>query len=75
MAFIIGLPVGQIILFCWAIGHDPVGLRVAVTNHELEMANLSYAECPTYTGCNYTLLSCRYLENLKNRNVDVVSGT
>lgn len=73
MAFIIGLPVAQIILFCWAVGHDPVGLRVAVTNYELQQANLSINECPSYPGCNYSLLSCRYLENLKNRSVVVVS--
>ncbi|XP_053697536.1 ABC transporter G family member 20 [Sabethes cyaneus] len=71
MAFIIGLPVGQIVLFCWAIGHDPVGLKVAVANYELEQANLSIASCPVNPGCNYTMLSCRYLANLRNRSIDV----
>ncbi|XP_058824504.1 ABC transporter G family member 20 [Topomyia yanbarensis] len=72
MAFIIGLPVGQIVLFCWAIGHDPVGLKVAVANYELEQANLSAtAGCPVTLGCNHTLLSCRYLASLRNRSVDI----
>jgi hypothetical protein len=73
MAFIIGLPVCQIILFCLAIGHDPTGLNIAVANHELSEAQLSEQNCPIYSGCNYTLLSCRYLEFLKNRSVVVVS--
>lgn len=75
MAFIIGLPVAQIILFCLAIGHDPTGLPIAVTNHELSEGLLAQQECPIYNGCNYTLLSCRYLEFLKNRSVIVVSGS
>uniref|UniRef100_A0A2M4AFI7 Putative abc transporter n=1 Tax=Anopheles triannulatus TaxID=58253 RepID=A0A2M4AFI7_9DIPT len=69
MAFIIGLPVAQIILFCWAIGHDPVGLKLAVANYELGEAGYGLEECPVFTGCNYTLLSCRYMEFLKNRSV------
>lgn len=73
MAFIIGLPVAQIILFCLAIGHDPTGLPIAVSNHELSDSLLAQQECPIYEGCNYTLLSCRYLEFLKNRSVVVVS--
>lgn len=73
MAFIIGLPVAQIILFCLAIGHDPTGLPIAVSNHELSQGLLAQQECPIYEGCNYTLLSCRYLEFLKNRSVVVVS--
>lgn len=73
MAFIIGLPVAQIILFCLAIGHDPTGLPIAVANHELSESLLAQQKCPIYEGCNYTLLSCRYLEFLKNRSVVVVS--
>lgn len=66
MAFIIGLPVAQIIIFCMAIGHDPVGLKMAVANHELTNDMILNQECPVYTGCNYTYLSCRYLAYLKN---------
>ena len=73
MAFIIGLPVAQIILFCWAIGHDPTGLHLAISNHELDNLMLPPQECPIYTGCNYTMLSCRYLEYLKNRSIVIVS--
>jgi hypothetical protein len=73
MAFIIGLPVAQIILFCLAIGHDPTGLSIAVANHELSENQLAQQDCPIYNGCNYTMLSCRYLEFLKNRSVTVVS--
>lgn len=68
MAFMIGLPVGQIVLFCLAIGRDPTGLTLAVTNHELSSEFLSQQECPVSRGCNRTLLSCRYLDTLKKRN-------
>lgn len=71
MAFIIGLPCLQIILFCWAIGHDPKGLRIAVSNHELDGASLD--DCPISEGCNYTLLSCRYLDILKQKDMVIVS--
>lgn len=73
MLFIVGLPVAQIILFCLAIGHDPTGLPIAVANHELSESLLMEQKCPLYSGCNNTLLSCRYLEFLKNRSVVVVS--
>jgi hypothetical protein len=73
MAFIIGLPVAQIILFCLAVGHDPEGLKLAIVNNELSEKNFAQQECPIYEGCNYTMLSCRYLDFLKNRSIDVVS--
>lgn len=44
MAFIIGLPCLQIILFCLAIGHDPKGLKLAVSDHEL--INHGFTDCP-----------------------------
>lgn len=73
MAFIIGLPCLQIILFCWAIGHDPTGLKIAVANLELNGTATGDDACPLYEGCNYTLLSCRYLNVLKRKNVILVS--
>lgn len=73
MAFIIGLPVAQIILFCLSIGHDPKGLRLAISNHELDEIYPDHLECPVTKGCNATMLSCRYLEYLVNRSIVVVS--
>ncbi|GLV46576.1 oskyddad [Carabus blaptoides fortunei] len=35
MAFIVLLPVTQIVLFCYTIGHDPKGLALAVVNYEV----------------------------------------
>ena len=66
MLFIIGLPVMQIILFCLSIGKDPVGLRMAIVNHEL---NKSSDMCKVSTGCDWSYLSCRYLQHLQNRKV------
>jgi hypothetical protein len=74
MAFIIGLPVAQIILFCLSIGHDPKGLQLAVSNHELSDMFIDLQECPVTKGCNYTIVSCRYLEYLKNRSIVLVSS-
>lgn len=75
MAFIIGLPVAQTVLFCLAVGRDPEGLPLAVVNHELSEKHLAQQECPIYKGCNYTMLSCRYLDYLKNRSIELVSAT
>ncbi|KAG7190247.1 hypothetical protein KM043_006366 [Ampulex compressa] len=66
MAFIIGLPVAQILLFCVSIGKDPQGLKLAVVNHEL---NNSMEPCIPAFDCARTRLSCRYLEQLKRRSV------
>lgn len=74
MLFIVGLPVVQILLFCYAIGHDPTGLKVAVANHEMTEEMIMQQFCPVHTGCNRTMLSCRYLDMLvKNKSMVVVS--
>lgn len=70
MLFIIGLPCLQIIIFCSAIGHDPTGLRLAVANYEQSDVSL----CPILPGCNYTMLSCRYLDIIRKKNIVLVSG-
>lgn len=72
MAFIIGLPCLQIILFCWAIGHDPKGLKLAISNHEFNATSID--DCPVIEGCNYTLLSCRYLNTLRQKDMIIVSA-
>lgn len=71
MAFIIGLPCLQIVLFCWAIGHDPKGLKLAISNHELNTTGMD--DCFVTEGCNYTLLSCRYLDFLRKKEMVIVS--
>lgn len=63
MLFIFALPVMQVILFCLAIGRDPTGLHLAIVNHEL---NGTDQVCEPASGCSFTLLSCRYLQHLKN---------
>ncbi|XP_063989442.1 ABC transporter G family member 23 isoform X2 [Diachasmimorpha longicaudata] len=66
MLFIIGLPVMQTILFCLSIGKDPVGLRLAIVNHEL---NNSRQPCESSIGCDERMYSCRYLKHLSTREV------
>ncbi|EFA10297.1 ABC transporter G family member 20 [Tribolium castaneum] len=67
MAFIIGLPVVQTILFCLSIGHDPTGLPLTVVNYELDQSEV----CKVTPGCNSTRLSCNYLHFLKNRTLEL----
>ncbi|KAG5319387.1 ABCGK protein, partial [Pseudoatta argentina] len=69
MLFIIGLPVAQIILFCISIGKDPIGLKLAVVNHEL---NNSMQPCIPGTGCDWSLLSCRYLQYLQKKTIQLL---
>lgn len=64
--FIFGLPVGQIVLFCLSIGKDPIGLKLAIVNNEL---NNSMQPCIPGTGCDWSLLSCRYLEHLEKKSL------
>lgn len=71
MLFIIGLPCLQIILFCWAIGHDPTGLKLAIANYEQNSTDIS--SCPITMGCNYTMLSCRYLDLMRKKKFVLVS--
>lgn len=66
MAFIVGLPAAQIILFCLSIGKDPIGLQLAVVNNEL---NSTMEPCIPTTGCDWSLLSCRYLQHLQKRTI------
>ncbi|XP_032678844.1 ABC transporter G family member 23 [Odontomachus brunneus] len=67
MAFIVGLPAVQIILFCFSIGKDPVGLQLAIVNHELNSTVME--PCIPTTGCDLSLLSCRYLQYLTKRTL------
>lgn len=43
-----GLPVFQIILFCLSIGKDPVGLPMAIVNHEIGIDNPNCTWTPTF---------------------------
>lgn len=70
MLFIIGLPVTQIVLFAISIGHDPKGLPIAVANFELDN---TMDGCRIVPGCNATRLSCRYLKELEDRSMVLVS--
>lgn len=70
MLFIFALPVMQVILFCLAIGRDPSGLHLAIVNHEKNYTNLTYQECAFPPKCNFSALSCRYLNKLNNNTID-----
>ncbi|KAK3921289.1 ABC transporter G family member 23 [Frankliniella fusca] len=66
MAFVIGLPVLQICLFCFSIGRPPLGLHLAIVNNEL---NNWTDPCHFNTNCTIEMLSCRYLAELQKYNV------
>ncbi|XP_069695762.1 ABC transporter G family member 23-like isoform X2 [Periplaneta americana] len=61
MMFITLLPVVQMILFCLTIGRDPKYLHMAYVNDEMNFTT----NCMPTNGCEYNLLSCRYLESLR----------
>ena len=73
MVFIFLMPAFQVIFFCLSIGRNPIGLKLSVTNHELSKLNVKEQFCPITDGCNYEMLSCRYLEFLKQRQIFLVS--
>ncbi|XP_050310150.1 ABC transporter G family member 20 [Anthonomus grandis grandis] len=59
MAFIVGLPVAQMVLFCLSVGHDPKNIAVSVVNNEI---NYPMERCQYKPGCNATYLSCNFLD-------------
>ncbi|CAB3227744.1 unnamed protein product [Arctia plantaginis] len=79
LAFLLGLPVSQMIFFCLAIGHYPEGLPIAVVNYEVNSTEplCSYDKdyCPqdpnTYEW-NLTRFSCRYLDFLSKRQNNLI---
>ncbi|CAO1370797.1 unnamed protein product [Diamesa serratosioi] len=72
MSFIFVIPAFQVFFFCLAIGRNPTGIKLSVTNHELNRLNVEQQSCPiTNDGCNYEMLSCRYLEFLKHRQISL----
>ncbi|KAG7297380.1 hypothetical protein JYU34_019359 [Plutella xylostella] len=81
LAFIVLLPVSQMVLFCLAIGHYPVGLPLAVVNNELGVNNTMEPctydkdKCPqdpeTYQW-NLTRFSCQYLDFLSKKQSNLV---
>lgn len=48
MLFIVVLPVVQTIIFYYAIGHDPSGLKLAVSNHEMTEEMIYQQSCPVF---------------------------
>lgn len=70
LLFLIGLPMVQVILFCVAIGKDPINLNVAVANYELDKPTDA---CKFVPGCNTTRLSCNYISYLMKQQLNIVS--
>ena len=68
-AFITLIPIVETVLFCTTIGKDPQDLHIAVVNDELNFTDL----CPPIKGCDYNLLSCQYLNSLKEYPMILVS--
>lgn len=81
MAFLLGLPLSQIILFCLAIGHFPRDIPIAVVDHEIDDKNMTLPcfydskNCPmnpeTYEW-NVTRFSCQYLDHLSRRQANLI---
>ncbi|KAF5281792.1 hypothetical protein FQR65_LT14539 [Abscondita terminalis] len=58
------LPVFFISIFCLAIGHDPVNLKVAVVNGEMVEDH-----CNDTLSCDNNEISCSFLKNLEKRGL------
>ncbi|CAH1388573.1 unnamed protein product [Nezara viridula] len=72
MVFLLGLPLVQCTFYNLAIGHDPEGLKIAIVDDELPNG---LQECSMFPsgGCNLDYpLSCRYIDKLRNRTLDLV---
>lgn len=69
LSFLIGLPMAQVILFCLAIGKDPINLDIAVTNKELDHFTDA---CKFVPGCNTSKLSCNYISYLEKQDLITV---
>lgn len=72
MLFLFGLPILQCFLYNLAIGRDPQGLNIAIVNNELENGLADCAMIPS-SGCHLDLpLSCRYIDELKTKTINLV---
>jgi hypothetical protein len=69
MLFIFVLPAIQVILFCLAIGREPLDMKFGVVNHEVPGLSI----CHGPAGCTTQNLSCRYLDNIPKASVNLVS--
>uniref|UniRef100_A0A146LDF7 ABC transporter G family member 20 n=3 Tax=Lygus hesperus TaxID=30085 RepID=A0A146LDF7_LYGHE len=72
MMFTVAMPILQTTFFCLSIGHDPIGLKLAVVNNELP----GVVSCPygyNTSDCYMNDLSCRYLDHLAARKHHLVS--
>lgn len=73
MAFIFIIPALQVIFFFLSIGRNPIGLKLSIVNHELKPLSVEEQNCPITNGCNYEMISCRYLEFLTKKQISLVS--
>ncbi|XP_063369058.1 ABC transporter G family member 20-like [Cydia amplana] len=80
LAFIVVLPLSQMVLFCIAVGHDPQGLPMCVVNHELGENNTNTPcdwdrKCPldpeTYEW-DLKRFSCQYLDFFAKRQPNLI---
>lgn len=78
LAFILLLPITQMVLFCVAIGHNPERLPIAVVNYEI---NGTEVQCDYNKTCpqsketyewNLANFSCRYLDYLGRKQKNLV---
>lgn len=71
MLFIFVLPAIQVILFCLAVGREPLDMKFGVINHEVP----EFGICHGPEGCTTMNLSCRYLDTLPPASVRLVSDS
>lgn len=62
---------GQMILFCLSIGHDPNDVTLSVVNNEI---NYPMEHCEYKAGCNASYLSCNYLDYISHNYSLIMVG-
>ncbi|XP_046651597.1 ABC transporter G family member 20-like [Daphnia pulicaria] len=68
--FIYLLPPFLSTVFNATLGHDPIGLKLAIVNDELDLSQGRICTSNT-TDCTYSMLSCRYLRFIKDNIIQV----
>lgn len=79
LIFSVLFPIIQVVAFFMAVGHDPIGLHVAVVNDEATYFNVSFDTCRNGNittvrqredeTCEQYMLSCWFLQEMESRKL------
>ncbi|XP_059481223.1 ABC transporter G family member 20-like [Neocloeon triangulifer] len=67
--FLIMFPILQLLIFVYAVGHEPRSLHLAVVNEELSLDNVTKCFELAEPGCDPPNLSCRFLNEINPEHI------